>query len=812
MKPDNVLLSNRHALVTDFGIARAIAAASESMRMTSTGLAVGTPAYMAPEQAAGDHDVDARADIYSAGLVMYEMIAGHSPFAASSVRAMVTAQLTEDAAPPTPQDPSTPKALVALVMQCLAKNPADRPRSADAVLETLDPFTTASTVGAARKPRWARTVLAACAVIVVVGAAVGAWSARAGHLPFATPARPSNDTLRLTVFLTPGKYDPADANLGRTFSDQVLSELAKDPWLSVVTPHALTTGLQLIGFDPRSASRDTLIRYAKNAHTSAYIDLTVSHAGTGYVFSAEATGAKSDNSIGVESAAANSAADIPVAIERVAIALRRSLVRSRASLPHTSVAFFAKDVAAAAIPPYLEAESDLERFNYLEAAAKALEAVRLDSTFGSAWALRFAALNNAGEPISARLEAITAAHRLLGRDTSKTADHFMSAAEYLRFVGRDQEALAMFDSLMHIAPRNLGAANNAGITYSGLRKHDVAVRLFRTVIDTTYSRLSLANTNLVWDLLELGRVDEARSEYRRMLTHADSNDAEPIDARWSLASATRDWPAFEAIARYELAVKDQSAHERGLDDALAIALVRGQLARYDSLERQRELTFQAGDRASNRLNSALTTGKVLAMLGDTATGRKRIEEAQSAIPWRSLQVVDRPYVTMINALAAISDTTRATAVAAEWTREVPAEYKTRDSLGVLIARAHTAFARHNPRDAVRLLRLADVKGCAVCFYPAYARAFDDLGLPDSVLVYYEKYAAATAPDNVLGDGHELARAYLRLGEIYEERHDWKRASQRYQDFVNLWEHADASLQPAVKDVRARLERMRARAG
>jgi hypothetical protein len=64
----------------------------------------------------------------------------------------------------------------------------------------------------------------------------------------------------------------------------------------------------------------------------------------------------------------------------------------------------------------------------------------------------------------------------------------------------------------------------------------------------------------------------------------------------------------------------------------------------------------------------------------------------------------------------------------------------------------------------------------------------------------------------MSDGHELARAYRRLGEIYEERRNWKRAAEHYQGFVNLWEHADASLQPAVMDVRARLERMRARAG
>jgi tetratricopeptide (TPR) repeat protein len=166
---------------------------------------------------------------------------------------------------------------------------------------------------------------------------------------------------------------------------------------------------------------------------------------------------------------------------------------------------------------------------------------------------------------------------------------------------------------------------------------------------------------------------------------------------------------------------------------------------------------------------------------------------------------------MIIALALVTDTTRADAIAADWSKSVPSEYKLQDSLDVLTARAEVALARRNPQEALRLLRLSDVRGCASCFYPRYARVYDAMRRPDSVTAYYERYVAATQP-GATGDGYELARAYRRLGEIYEERRDWKRAVQRYQDFVDLWEHADPMLQPAVKDVRARIERIRAKAG
>ena len=133
-------------------------------------------------------------------------------------------------------------------------------------------------------------------------------------------------------------------------------------------------------------------------------------------------------------------------------------------------------------------------------------------------------------------------------------------------------------------------------------------------------------------------------------------------------------------------------------------------------------------------------------------------------------------------------------------------------MAVLAARSELALARGDPKEALRVLRLSDVKGCRACVYPRYARILDALQMPDSVIVYYEKYASATMPASPMTDAYELARTYRRLGEIYEQRREWRHAMDRYQDFVNLWEHADAALQPAVKDVPARIERIRPKAG
>src|SRR5437764_2168074 len=142
VKPDNVLLSGKHALVTDFGVAKAVASSSGGGTLTSLGMALGTPAYMAPEQAAGDPTVDHRADLYAVGSLGYELLAGRPPFSGLSPQGMLAAQVTTTPDPVTRHRDTVPPALAALIMRCLAKHPADRPQSAEELLGQLEAMAT----------------------------------------------------------------------------------------------------------------------------------------------------------------------------------------------------------------------------------------------------------------------------------------------------------------------------------------------------------------------------------------------------------------------------------------------------------------------------------------------------------------------------------------------------------------------------------------------------------------------------------------------------------------------------------------------
>ncbi len=144
IKPDNVMLSGRHALVTDFGVAKAISEATGRNTVTTLGVAVGTPTYMSPEQAAADPNIDHRSDIYAVGVMAYELLTGRPPFVGATPQQVLAAHVTEAPDPVTKRRPAISPQLEAIIMRCLAKRPADRWQTAGELLAQLEPMSTPS--------------------------------------------------------------------------------------------------------------------------------------------------------------------------------------------------------------------------------------------------------------------------------------------------------------------------------------------------------------------------------------------------------------------------------------------------------------------------------------------------------------------------------------------------------------------------------------------------------------------------------------------------------------------------------------------
>ncbi len=251
IKPENILLESGHAVVADFGIARAISAAGGD-RLTDTGLAIGTPTYMSPEQAAGSGELDGRSDLYSLGCVLYEMLAGQPPFTGPTVESIVHQHLAVDAPAITNIRPAVPEAVVAALARALAKTPADRFTTVRQFSEAIasDRPETASRPAMARWGR--RAVYAAVAVLAVFGAYAAVVATRAGSGDAGGAAL---DSLRVVVL-------PFENRTGDPVAD-VWGELVADATTRLLTQNAnyLDVPVQTVvrGADPATLTDPTAV-------------------------------------------------------------------------------------------------------------------------------------------------------------------------------------------------------------------------------------------------------------------------------------------------------------------------------------------------------------------------------------------------------------------------------------------------------------------------------------------------------------------------------------------------------------------------
>jgi serine/threonine protein kinase/dienelactone hydrolase len=228
IKPANVLLSGGHAVVADFGIAKAVGHARDEATLTRDGVSLGTPVYMAPEQISGSEIVDHRADLYAVGVMLYEMLTGTPPFA-GTLQQIFADKLTKDAPSLALRCPTAPAALVHLVASCLARDVEGRPASADALLaelKTVAAELSASTVAPARTRNRLTVALGAVSLIVIAVLAIAIVRDRRVRWVHET-AIPTIGRL-IEADQLDSAFALATAAAGRTPDDSVLGTLWRD--------------------------------------------------------------------------------------------------------------------------------------------------------------------------------------------------------------------------------------------------------------------------------------------------------------------------------------------------------------------------------------------------------------------------------------------------------------------------------------------------------------------------------------------------------------------------------------------------------
>jgi serine/threonine-protein kinase len=241
IKPENIFLAGSSAVVSDFGIAKAISAArtephlptsTESVtQLTQAGMTVGTPAYMAPEQAAGAPSVDHRADIYSFGVVAYEILSGAPPFASREAHQLILAHIAQVPTPLGQVAPAVPLALASLVMRCLAKSPDERPQTAAELVTALESVGTpgATQLQPVRPLGALRAGIVVTAVVILAWLGVRAFGDRTEPSP---PTAPPPSSLAVLPFVNIGG-DTATEYFADGITDELATALGRIPEMRI---------------------------------------------------------------------------------------------------------------------------------------------------------------------------------------------------------------------------------------------------------------------------------------------------------------------------------------------------------------------------------------------------------------------------------------------------------------------------------------------------------------------------------------------------------------------------------------------------
>jgi tRNA A-37 threonylcarbamoyl transferase component Bud32/tetratricopeptide (TPR) repeat protein len=297
IKPENILLSGRHALVTDFGVAKAVSEATGREQLTTAGVALGTPAYMAPEQAAASPYLDHRVDIYAVGAVAYELLTGRPVFMGTTPQMILSAHVTEAPQPVTKHRDTVPAVLDQLVLRCLEKKPADRFQSAEELLPLIEalatpsggvtPTATQPVVAASVKRTRIRAVAGAVAVIALGTAAVLLWPRGGAGL----------DPERVAVGVLENRTgNPSLDHIGNEAADWVTRSIARAGMVNIVSATAvLQTVRDIEGREGGMDARGLAQAVARENDAGILVSGAFYSAGDSIRIEAEVTDAASGN-------------------------------------------------------------------------------------------------------------------------------------------------------------------------------------------------------------------------------------------------------------------------------------------------------------------------------------------------------------------------------------------------------------------------------------------------------------------------------------------------------------------------------------
>jgi len=814
IKPANLFIARRGQgngtlKVLDFGLAKHsplltgssgsnslgdLTRASVDESLTSPGSTLGTVAYMAPEQARGE-ELDARADLFSFGVVMYEMATGSAPFFGRSMAEIFAALLTHEPESIRKRVPQFPKDLERIILKALAKDKAQRYASATELLADLEQvqFRLLSRTGASissatgfrivqrRRSPWPWLVIP---IVIILLAIAGYFGWRGWDERKATPLA-QTDSIILSEFTN----NTGDPDFDVALKQALTFELEQSPMLNVVSESHLRQSLSYLDKPPDQAITPSIAReIAEREGDKAVINGTISNIGNQYLITLEALNATTGDVFAREQAQANGKERIPDALHTASDAMRKRLGESLASIQKLDVPRNeATTPSLEAFRAYAMGQAQAAQANFAQSITFYKRAIELDPNFAMAYANLGVAYVTLGNETQGNA-AITRAFQLSDK-VSERERLYIRARYYLNVTGDLPQAIDTLRLYRDTYPNDPAVPSQLSVAYFTLGEFGHAYEQVKRTLELN-PKSGPARVNAIMALTALNRFDEAKAIYQQATSLNLAEDA----------SMRGTWIYTAYLMGDQAAVKQQVEWARGQPDGF---ILNSQMALIHENEGRFVEAARDWQRAIARMTDQKLGNATATLITQQTLDRALVGSCEDAVPNldRSLRLDQERTMqgSAAIAFALCGQPSRALAI-----RQALAHAYPQDTIinHVFLPDidAVIELGRHRPQDALTVLAPAadyDILGIG-----SYLRGLAHLELKDAAAAAADfNFPLAHRSVFVLCQVQGMNLAYplsmLGLARAESLQGDRAKALQQYQAFFDYWKSADPDLSPLV---------------